>query len=455
MTTEYKDWQHIYLEPKPLVAIVETICLSMLGVLLGYWFMPDAPYFSGYGFSWLMVGPMLSGLRYGFRYALNSVLLLFLLATFANQQNIFWAQGSTTNLFFGLLFIAVVVGEFRDYWHRRLKRMNAVTNYLDQRMTEISHAFNMLKHSHDRLAQLMASSVTLRDSLLSIRRQIMLSHSQNEGLLGLGLLILRSMADFGSLQSASLYAYDPENQQVNPQCIASIGNPSELNINNPVVQKALRERKTVSLKLDLITQIEDELLLVIPLVDVYRNILGIITVDKMPFRAFREDNIKLLAVLSGYIGDLLGIKAQAKLDSCDENLLYFYIQTLRCMEDANNYNIPSTILGMEFRDSQYSSDFEKLVIKNHRDLDQLLLLTNQHDHLVALLVFPLTNMQGLEQYCLKFKELIRTELGTLSSDIRYYKKDLTNESNIEDEFKLIANALALDDDFLCAQSKRT
>lgn len=438
------DWRSIYNEPKKSTAVVETICLAMGGILLGYWFMPHAPFFSVQGFSWFMLGPLLSGLRYGFSYAINSVILLVAIATAAHVYNLPWAQGSTTNLFLSLLFIAIIAGEFRNYWHRRLQRLNAVACYLDERITEVSHAFNMLKHSHDRLEQLIASRTSLRDSLLSIRRQIMLSHTDNEGLSGLGLLILRSLADFGSLQGASLHAIDPVTKQINTHAIASIGNEIILNVRNSLIQKALSEHKTVSLKLDLIAQHEEELLLVIPLIDVYGKMWGLIAVNKMPFRAFREDNIQLLAVLSGYIGDLLGIKMQSKMHIGDENMLYFYVQALRCMQDVINYNIPASVLGMEFKDSQHSIQLTQLVTRLHRDLDQLLLIKNKLGNQVALFIFPLTNWQGIESYCVNFNGVIRKELNLDTAAIRFYKISLAADMNLDTEMKLLAEELNLD-----------
>ncbi len=438
------DWRSLFVEPKKPIAIIETLVLAVFGIALGYWFMPEAPFFSAQGFSWLMFGPLLSGLRYGFAYALNSVILLVVIAIIAQQNQLTWAQGSTTTLFLGLLFIAIVAGEFRDYWHRRLRRLNAVACYLDERITELSRAFNMLKHSHDRLEKLISSRTSLRDSLLSIRRQIMLSHTDNEGLSGLGLLILRSLADFGSLQGASLHAIDPETKQINTHAIASIGTEISLNVRNLLIQKALAELKTVSLKLDLIAQHDEELLLVIPLIDVYGKIWGLIAVNKMPFRAFREDNIQLLAVLSGYIGDLLGIKLQAKLHLGDENLLYFYVQVLRCLRDVVNFNIPSSILGMEFQDGQYREKLTQLVSRHHRDLDRLLLLQNKLGNQIALFVFPLTNWQGLESYYENLNAILRKEFNTDALGIKYYKLCLAAEMNIDAELELLAQGLDLD-----------
>lgn len=441
------DWRVIYHEHKKSTAVVETLFLTLLGFLSGYGLMREQAYFSAQGFSWLMLGPLLSGLRYGFVYALSSVILLFVGGMVAQKLHYAWASGTGAHLYLGLLFVAVAAGEFRDYWYRRLKRLNAVAHYLDERMTEITRAFNMLKSSHDRLEQLMASRTSLRDSLLNIRQQILLSTPDQEGK-GLGLLILKSLAEFGSLQGASLHAIDPKTQQVNPTPMAVIGPKITLNVHDSLIQKMLLERQTVSLKLDLLTQHDEELLLAIPLIDVYGKMWGLVAVNKMPFREFKEDNIQLLAILSGYVGDLVRIRMQSAQHIGNAELLYFYVQVHRCMQDVINHNIPACLLGMVCKDPQYNESFMQIVSRQQRDLEQLVVMNNQQGQLVVLCVFPLTNSQGIEKYCAKFNQALTQEFNIDESHWSFYPVVLTVSTHLDTEMQLLADQLQLDRHYL-------
>lgn len=440
------DWRTLYHEPKPVTAVVETLFLTVLGFLLGYGLMRDQPYFAVQGFSWLILGPLLSGLRYGFGYALSSVIMVFVGGVIAQKLEYTWAAGTGTHLYLGLLFIAIAAGEFRNYWYRRLKRLNAVAHYLDERMTEVTRAFNMLKHSHDRLEQLMASRTSLRDSLLSIRRQILLSAPDPAGK-GLGLLILKSLAEFGSLQGASLHAIDPKTQQVNANPMAMIGTKVALNINDSLIQKMLSERQTVSLKLDLMIQQDEELLLAIPLIDVYGKMWGLVAVNKMPFRAFTEDNIQLLAILSGYVGDLVRIRMQSAHHVGNEDMLYFYVQVHRCMQDVIRHNIPACLIGIVCQDLQYNEPFMQIVARQQRDLEQLVVMKNQQGQQVVLCVFPLTNSEGIEKYCAKFKQVLSQEFNIADSIVRFHPLVLTTHTNLDNEMPALGNILQLNSDF--------
>lgn len=445
------EWRDIQFDTKTSVAITETIALTLLGILLGYCFMPEAPFFSGLGFSWLMLGPSLSGIRYGLSYALNSVLLIVIIVYVSQLYQLTWVQGTPVGLGLNLLFTAVIAGEFRNYWYRRIKRLYAAAAYLNERLSEVSHAFNMLKHSHDRLEQMVASRVSLRDSILSIRRQILLSHTDKEDLNGLGLLILRTLADLGSLQGASLHAMNAKTNTVNTQPVAYIGYPSVLDLQNNLLLKSLTTRKTVSLKLNLITQEEKELLLVIPLIDVYGKIFGVITVNKMPFRAFREDNIQLLSILGGYIGDLMGTKLHPDRFFKDENLMFFYIQSMRCMEDVLNYNLSACLLGIEICNPMYSERLTNLIVRRQRGLDQILLQKNKSGNNVALLILPLTDLRGVDGYWLRLKNIIKSETGITDLEtlgLRYVSQVLSADKKLIECMQCIANDLSMENIFL-------
>ncbi len=398
------DWRHVYSESKTSVAIIETVTLTLLGILLDYWLKPEPPNFSVSNFSCLILGPLLSGLRFGLFYSLSSLAILALIALIGHRYQIAWVHDLSLDFGLFLLSIAIVAGEFRNYWYRRIKRLNAAALYLNERFSEVSHAFNMLKYSHDRLEQILASKVSLRDSISNIRRQILISSNDNDDFYGLGSLILKSLADLGSLQGVSLHKLDQVTKVVSVKPVAFIGNLLPLDITNPVLLKSIATRKTVALKLDLISQNEGGILLAIPLVDIYDNIFGVIAVNKMPFRAYREDNIQLLSVVGGYIGDLLSTKVQPDKSIKNEALQSFYMQAMRCMQDATTYNLSASLLGFEFGNQHYADKLVRVITRQQRGLDQLILLKNRDGNQVALLILPLTDRRKCRRLFIKVKK---------------------------------------------------
>jgi len=116
---------------KTSTAVTETIVLTLLGIILGSWFTPDVAFFAVPGFSWLLIGPFLSGLRYGFVYALNSALFLIAFMWGVSQYLSLWNSVSFSSTALSILFIATVAGEFNNYWQRQINKLQVASDYLD------------------------------------------------------------------------------------------------------------------------------------------------------------------------------------------------------------------------------------------------------------------------------------------------------------------------------------
>jgi uncharacterized protein Usg len=240
----YSNW--LSKNPGSKFAVVDTMVITCLGALLGYWFSPDTPFFATQGITWLIIGPLLSGLRYGFAYALSSVLMIVGLLLFTRFHQLPWSNGSLQTMVLALLVIAFVTGEFNHYWRRKLKKLEASVRYLDKRLIQAGNTSNILEQSHQRLEQLVASQSSLRDCILAMREQIGSTESDNDHLSKLGPVILRFLSDHADIQEASLYAIDSDNC-LNPKAICSLGNPVSLDVTNPLVTEAIASRKTVTI----------------------------------------------------------------------------------------------------------------------------------------------------------------------------------------------------------------
>ena len=399
----YSDWRQAYPTTNPVVAFSESIFLTLLGIALGYWFTPAFPFFAENGLTWLIFGPLLSGLRYGFVYALISVLLVLVVIFLAQNYQLPWAQGSISTLGISLLLIAFVSGEFRNYWHRRIRTLHAAASYMDERLNELSTAFNLIKHSHDSLEQLVVSQESLRNSIISVQKQIMMTHLHEGTLAEVGAVILRQFSDYGNIQEASLFEISG-NAEYKPEPVAFIGNQVKIDMSDPLLNEAIKTAKTVSLKQEFITSNSHSLLLAIPIVDAFGKIWGVVAVNKMPFRDFRTDNIKLISIISGYIGDLLGKRAHSTIDG-DKDVQIFMLQVDRCLKDIAHYKLPSAIIILEFKDDQYYSVMSTYILERKRGLDQSLAITYKNGNKLLFLLMPLTSAkdsegrtQQMEQY---------------------------------------------------------
>jgi len=425
---------HFHLSKTPTnisTAITETLVLTLLGIILGVWFTPEVSFFSVPGFSWLLIGPFFSGLRYGFVYAFNSALFLIGLMWLSSYQLGIWSSDSFFSTTLALLFIAIGTGEFRNYWQRKLDKLQASSEYLDHRLDEVTNAFNLIKISHDKLVQRTASRNTLRDSILSVRTHIMKAQLTNSDLASLSTSILRIYADYCAIQQAGLYAVN--SGKLNLSALAFFGGQFEVNIEDKVLQKALVNQSTTSLKPELVTndKYTNLLLLAIPLVDVFGKLRALILVNQMSFRAFRDDNIRLAAILGGHIADLISMRSDSESFK-DINLQLFISQLKRCMQDVTSFGISGSLICLQTNNIQYGKNINTLVIGQRRGLDSVWSLQNSKGVYCAFILLPLTDLLGVDNYKIRLQQMIQESYGykTLEdAGITLLKRDLaTNKT---------------------------
>jgi len=433
---------------KTSTAATETIVLTLLGIILGSWFTPDAAYFATPGFSWLLIGPFLSGLRYGFIYSLNSALFLIAFMWGVSQYLALWSLASFSSTALSLLFIATVAGEFHNYWQRQINKLQVASDYLNHRLGEVSNAFNLIKISHDRLVQRTASRSTLRDSILAVRTHIMKAKLTDADIASLSGLILRIYADYGSIQQAGLYTLD-EKGKFNSSAVAFFGGHFELNTDDVLLKKALSDLKTTSLKPELATKEEYShlLLLAIPLVDVYGELRALILVNKMPFRAFRQDNIRLSAILGGHIADLISMKSSSD-DTGNIDLQYFMLQLKRCMNDVKAFDLPGSIVCLQINNKKHGSGINALIVGRQRGLDSVWTLKNNKGMHCVFLLLPLTDSPGVDGYKIRLQLMIKENYGYSSLEsagVTFFPRSLADNESSKDLMLDLFQHVEIDD----------
>ncbi|MCK5889480.1 MAG: hypothetical protein KAG19_06010 [Methylococcales bacterium] len=435
-----------------LSAVVETIVLTGAGFLLGYWFLPDAPLFSIPGFTWLIVGPLFAGLHYGFFYALLSVVLsvaILLVGSFYQQS---WATGSIATIGVVLLWVGFIVGGFRGYWRRQINKLTLVSEYLDKQLSEITKVHSLTKISHDHLQELVISKVSLRDTVLEVRRLILSVDIDvtNGNLRDVAPIILRVLSDYGDIRLASVHEVS-KNKYINKVASDSIGNRDILiDPKDPLLMEAINTQKTVSLKQQMVAdnKYEGALILAIPLADSVGKIWGIVAVHQMPFRSYQPGNIALISTLAGYIGDILGRKVYFKQSSINDVALHsFLLQVQRCIIDTSSYGSESVVLGFEFKNKRNHESIRTLLLDRKRGLDQSWRTTNRRGNQVLFLLLPLTTSAELETYKEHIVTMLQNEYSYTSfreAEVAFHQKILSFNQGAADVIDEISHKLHVD-----------
>lgn len=406
--------------PHPALVILEGVAITLLLPLLGLWYHRYDPFFLHASFPWLVLAPLLLGLRYGFALGLGSsaslsVVMYVLFRLGRPEVPMF--PGS---LVLGLLLTGMLAGEFCDMWHRRLHRLAELNYHHRLRVQKFTRSYQLLSLSHERLERaVLANTRSLRETITYLRERVLNLEPESVDSSDLHHLLMEVLGSFGWLQVAALYRVDEYGIFI-PQVVAKLGNPRPVMIDAPLLVEALRTKQLTCIRPDdaAVSQspasplteetgplhISETLLAVLPLVDVHGRMWAVVTVQAMPFVALSRDHLNLLAVLGGHMGDLMALAAGG-------GAYQFHTGLLRSHKNAVEHNLPAMLLGAVVDPAKAPPELWGELLEQHRILDQQWLLKNRHGHRVLLLVMPLTNAEGVRGFLQRLESWASKRFG--------------------------------------------
>ncbi|MBL1273357.1 MAG: hypothetical protein ACI92B_000263 [Marinobacter maritimus] len=407
----------------------ETIAITALFIAMGFWNRPENPLFVEDIFPWPVLATLIAGLRYGFFMALVSSTLILATAGLllradllpGNQLPYIWGVGVMTA---GLL-----AGEFRDYWDRRIEKLVAANQYRHTRLEEFTRNFYLLKVSHDRLEQQLAgSSNSLREALRRLYSEI--SYAQGSGLnRETGELLMRLLVRYGQLQVAAIYPVNGGRLAETP--VASIGNFHQVPAGDPLLSHALQEQTLVSVHTeyrDNRGNLDTNLLLALPLIDSENTMIGMVTVESMPFFSFQPKTLRLLAIMAGHMADMIQEHLRIPEQSTSD-WRHFEFQLARVISDAREHKLPSALIHFTFTDATTAAHITQRMQQMRRGLDVIASPSNAPENQLAILL-PLTDELGCAAYLQRLTDDIRRQSGqNLASIARIQHQQISRTMN--------------------------
>lgn len=403
----------------PALAWLETMAATLAMPLLGLWLWPEDPLFVYADFPWLIMAPLLAGLRYGFAYGFISALLLILAIAVSWRWQWLPIVHFPKEYSLGLLLTGMLAGEFCDMWTRRTRHLAASNEYRRMRMDEFTRAYHLLKVSHDRLEhRLAANTQSLREALHGMRRRLLTTDSANTGTLHeQGDLILGILANYGQIQVASLYAVNG-NAELEFPAAARLGTGRPFDATDPLIAEALRSGQMACVHAGTNARHEDDhtsLLATLPIIDVTGHLWAMVVVNEMSFVAFQEDNLKFLAVMAGHIGDILA-NTSSGAGTPEDATGEFSRHVRRSLEDARRYRLPAMLVGLSLDTRRSPPDLAELIVARRRGLDQLWQMKDSRGAPLIFLLMPLTDGLAMEGYRTRMERMLRERHG-LSLDL--------------------------------------
>ncbi|QLC77477.1 GAF domain-containing protein [Pseudomonas sp. LPB0260] len=418
------------------VSWLETLLLSALAIGLGFWLSPEDPLMVEAAFPWVIMAPLLLGMRYGFMNGLASAAMLVLALFLCRAYGEALYQDMPASFIVGVLISGMLVGEFRDIWERRLERLDLANDYRQLRLDEFTRAHYILRISHDRLEQRVAGTdQSLRSSLLGLRSQLRALPRGDDALVALAGSILSLLAMYGSFRVAGLYRVSAQGR-IDAEALSSIGEVSALRHDDLLVRLCLKRGELVSVREALLERGEHRqhslYQACIPLVDTEGRVLAILAVEQMPFFAFNERTLSLLMILAGHIADLL-LSDPLALQLPDSDAQAFSQNLKRSLIDAEQHSLEAYLYAFELEPAAHHDELLRLIEGSQRGLDLQLKLTNQRGNTCVLVLLPLTSAEGAEGYLLRLNSLLRERfgldqgLGSLGVTTHAYDLDARNE----------------------------
>ncbi|MBZ9783332.1 GAF domain-containing protein [Pseudomonas sp. REP124] len=399
------------------VSWLETILVTGLAIILGLWLTPEDPLQMHGGFPWPILAPLLLGVRYGFVRGLFSGAIL-VLAVFVLRYT---GHAGYTELepswIVGMLVCGMLVGEVRDLWERRLERLQMANDYRQYRLDEFTRSHQILRVSHDLLEQRVAGSdQSLRSSLLGLREKLRVMPDENDALAALADPITAVLGQYGSLRVAGLYRVDADGARVLPAPLATIGVMGSLDVDDGLVKLCIERGELVSVRQELLEAGNvgkfSSLQACIPLIDAEGRLLAVLAVRQMPFFAFQERTLSLLALLAGHIADLLQRDTKV-LHLQDSEAQHFTLQLKRSVVDVEKHKLSAGLFAFEM--TRPNEELTRLLERSQRGLDLHLPLRNNRDHQLLLVLLPLTSPQGTEGYLARINLMLHEHFGIESS----------------------------------------
>lgn len=351
-----------------LVPWLESLALTLVIPVVGMLFNPDDPYFIRAEFRWLWFGPLLVALRYGIAPALASISLLAALWLGA------MLAGRTTAPFplhfmLGGSLLVLIAGQFSSIWSTRLRRAEQLSRHAEERFQQLSRAYFMVRHSHDRLEQnLISRPVTLRQGMMELRRLLSQGELPVSRAFAGELLVI--LAHYGSLTSAALYQV--KDGLVLPEPLARCGQGATLRPDDLLLRAALESGNTAYQTVSRLGEGQHSSYLVAaPLRSSSGVISGVLLVDDMPFMALHRETLQILGVLLAYAADQveaveLAHRIIAVYPDCP---LAFGAELVKMIHLQQDLDVVSTLTVVRLAPGPYLNELCMMFERQQRGLD--------------------------------------------------------------------------------------
>lgn len=396
--------------PSPIAAL-ETVLITAAALGIGWLLDRHDPFFLRHPFSWLVLVPLLVGLRHGFALGCASALALDAALVFSWRARAFGVERLPGETFVGLLAIAMLTGQLSDVWRREVRRLDVALDALRTQSSELSRSHLLLELSHDRLAQESVGTSTLRDALVAIDRVAEQSGGAPWPVLGASMMDV--FAQYCQVEVASLHVVDARGK-VEAAPVAVLGRPEAIDPSDPMIARALESVELTYLPTA--TSATDvarasKLLAAVPLVDTGGKLHAVLAAHAIPFMAFHRDNLEALASLAGHFADVVAAggadrgRERTRREELEQRVA-------RALRDLEAFAIPSIVSLLTIAPGSVVSGMVEVILAATLDpADTPLVTRTTRGDYVVYVLSPASDEAAARARGARIEALVQGELG--------------------------------------------
>ncbi|MDR3410685.1 MAG: PelD GGDEF domain-containing protein [Formivibrio sp.] len=413
------------LRSRPVWQWVEAVIIPAGALWVAWLIKPNDPFCLTQDFSWPWLAPLLVALRYGVLPGLLSGGILL-----AAWLQLVGATAFPPTYFLGGFILVMVSGEYGSLWRTRIRRVEELNYYLDDRLEQLARHHLLLRLSHERLEQgLISRPVTLRDALAHL--STLLKQSTNGTTLPAAQPFLEFLAQICQLEQATILEF--KNGQVDSKPIAQIGKEGGYAVDDPLIIYAMEHKLLCHIQSEFLESGESNLLLALPLITSTGDIRAILTVRQMPFFALNDDTMQMLAALGAYYVEQIVVEEVAApvLNAMPECPPEFAYEAFKLQRLQRETGITSAIVILTFKPSSLQHELLDLVQRQQRSQDMAWEIQQGSNHILVTLM-PLCNLAAVKGYLARIDTILHARFGQdmEQANIEHSQIDLTSSGGL-------------------------
>ena len=404
---------------------LEAGLIPALALALAMLFQAENPFFLRHGFPWPWLAPVLVSLRYGTLPGIASG--GGLLAAWP----VLGPPGSFPSTYFlGGFILTMIAGEYGGLWRTRIRRIMELNHYLEGRIEQLARRHHLLRLSHERLEQsLISRPITLRDALAQLTK--LLRERKDNAPLPAAQPFLAFLAQICQFEQAAIFEFSAGSLCDKP--IAVVGSADDYHIDDPLVTYALKRKLLCHVQNTDLDKRTSSLLLALPLITSTGETRGVLVVRQMPFFAFTEDALQMLAALGIYYVERIVVREVAEpiLDLMPDCPADFAYETFKLQRVQRETGITSAIVVLVFKPGGNQQKIFELVRKQQRSQDMVWHLETGSHRIMATLM-PLSPLNAVDGYLARIDNLLQSRfaLDMDHAGIESFKVDLAQPGGL-------------------------